>query len=79
MLTSFLAAGVLALQTSAFLIPLEVSQDAGIAQADTALKHRTVELDCPACPFAGAGGDGSIWTEENGRTTVVCCETTPVS
>ncbi|KAF7513532.1 hypothetical protein GJ744_008826 [Endocarpon pusillum] len=60
---SLLAAGALALQTSAFLVPLEVSRGAGIAQMGEEMKHQVVELDCPQCPFAGADGDGSVWSQ----------------
>ncbi len=65
---SFLATGVLAWQTSAFLVPLEVSQ----AAKDPALKHQVVELDCPGCPFAGANGDGSVWTQNDTPISIVC-------
>jgi hypothetical protein len=69
---SILAVGALALQTSAFLIPLEVSRAAGIAKANPELKHQTVELDCPDRPFAGVGGDGSTWTLVEDPVSLVC-------
>lgn len=72
LLTPLLAAGALALQASAFLIPLEVSQEAGIAQMDKEMKHQVVELDCPQCPFAGSDGDGSVWTQGNDPINIVC-------
>ncbi len=70
--TSLLAAGALALQASAFLIPLEVSREAGIAQMDKEMKHQIVELDCPQCPFAGSDGDGSVWTRGHDAVNIVC-------
>jgi hypothetical protein len=71
LLKSFLAAGTLALQTSAFLIPLEVSRAAGIAETGRELKHQLVQLDCPGCAFAGRGGDGSLWTQEHKPNSIV--------
>jgi hypothetical protein len=62
LLNYLLAAGALAVQTSAFLVPLEVAQEA--AKNNKELKHQTVELDCPSCPFAGPEGDGSVWTQQ---------------
>ena len=70
--TSVLAAGALALQTSAFLLPLEVSREAGVPQIDKELKHQVVELDCPQCPFAGSDGDGSVWLQEDIPVSIVC-------
>ncbi len=69
---TLLAAGALALQTSAFLIPLEASRGAGIAQMDKDMKHQVVELDCPQCPFAGSDGDGSVWTQGDDPIKIVC-------
>lgn len=75
--TFLLAAGsLLALQTSAFLVPLEVSPEsppeAGIAQMGKEMKHQVVELDCPQCPFAGSDGDGSVWSQGDDSIKIVC-------
>ncbi|KIX09261.1 uncharacterized protein Z518_00340 [Rhinocladiella mackenziei CBS 650.93] len=53
-----LVASALALPASAFLVPLEVSNAAEQAKAELgallARPARTVDLDCPGCPFFGA-------------------------
>ncbi|EXJ91559.1 hypothetical protein A1O3_00107 [Capronia epimyces CBS 606.96] len=56
-LTSALVASALALRASAFLVPLEVSNAAEQAKSELAAlltkTGRTVDLDCPGCPFFG--------------------------
>lgn len=74
---SLLAAGALAVHSSAFLIPLEVSREAGITPAKE-LKHQVLELDCPGCPFAGEGGDGSVWIQENDPVSIVRAARSPI-
>ncbi|ETI24195.1 hypothetical protein G647_03564 [Cladophialophora carrionii CBS 160.54] len=52
-----LVAGYLALQASAFLVPLEVSEAAQQAKSELAsllaTTGHTVDLDCPGCPYFG--------------------------
>jgi hypothetical protein len=67
---ALLAAGALALHTSAFLIPLEVSREAGITQAKE-LTHQVLELDCPGCPVASDAGDLSVWTKSDETVSIV--------
>lgn len=70
LLYSIFAAGALALQASAFLVPLEVAHTAEIAQHDKELKHKVLELDCQNCPFAGPDGDGSIWAQDDSPVNI---------
>jgi hypothetical protein len=52
-----LVAGCLALEASAFLVPLEVSEAAQQAKSELASllanTGRTFDLDCPGCPYFG--------------------------
>ncbi|KIW68147.1 hypothetical protein PV04_04113 [Phialophora macrospora] len=52
-----LVAGCLALEASAFLVPLEVSEAAQHAKSELAsllaTTGHTVDLDCPGCPYFG--------------------------
>ncbi|KAJ9604785.1 hypothetical protein H2200_010900 [Cladophialophora chaetospira] len=56
-ITPALVAGCLALQASAFLVPLEVSEAAEQAKSELATllatTGHTVDLDCPGCPYYG--------------------------
>ena len=57
-ITPALVAGCLALEASAFLVPLEVSNAAEQAKSELAsllaATGRTVDLDCPGCPYFGS-------------------------
>lgn len=70
-LRSALVAGVLALQASAFLVPLEVVKEVEAAKAQLESlwvnKAITVELACPGCTFYGPQQDGIEYsgTDEN--------------
>ena len=68
-LKSALVAGTLALQASAFLVPLEISKAAGEAKAQLesiwSQSTQTVELDCPNCPFFGPGDTLTTWDEDD--------------
>lgn len=72
LLSSIFATGALALQASAFLVPLEVAHGAEIAQHNQALKHQVLELECPDCLFAGPDGDGSVWAQDESPINIVC-------
>lgn len=68
-ISSALVAGTLALQASAFLIPLEISKAVEEAKGQIHTLWRqtieTVELDCPNCPFFAPEGTSSAWDEED--------------
>jgi hypothetical protein len=68
-ISSALVAGTLALQASAFLIPLEISKavEEAKGQVETLWRQttETVELDCPNCPFFAPEGTSSAWDEED--------------
>lgn len=69
--TSLVAAGALAWQASALLLPADVPEDVGIALTQ-ALKYQVVDLDCPNCPFAGPKDDSLVWTQEDSPIQIVC-------
>lgn len=54
-----LVASALALEASAFLVPIEISRAAEQAKSELAAllatTGHTVDLDCPGCPYFGAG------------------------
>jgi hypothetical protein len=75
---SALVAGCcLALETSAFLVPLEVSN--AVEQAKTELASllatggHTVDLDCPGCPYLGVDDVAEDYDEEIGTKIVSTC------
>ena len=72
-LRSLLAAGALALNASAFLIPLEISDQVEKAKTELATllpyKAQTVQLACPNCIFPGPE-DGSDFSTDD-ETSIV--------
>jgi hypothetical protein len=68
-LRSALAAGILALQASAFLVPLEISKAAehanGQIESIWSQSAHSVELDCPNCPLLASPGTGVEWDEDD--------------
>jgi hypothetical protein len=74
-LRSTIVAGVLALQASAFLVPLEVAKGVEVAKAQLESlwsdNAHTVELSCPGCTFPGPQQDG-IGYSETDENTIVC-------
>lgn len=73
-LRSALAAGVLALQASAFLVPVEVVKEVEAAKArlESLWLHQafTVELACPGCAFHGPPQDGVEYSGADENTIV---------
>jgi hypothetical protein len=73
-LRSALAAGVLALQASAFLVPLEVTKEVEAAKARLESlwwnQAHTVELSCPGCTFPGPQQDGIEYSSTDENTIV---------
>jgi hypothetical protein len=73
-LRSALVAGVLALQASAFLVPLEVVKEVEAAKAQLESlwvnKAITVELACPGCTFYGPQQDGIEYSGNDENTIV---------
>ena len=71
--SSALAAGLLAVRASAFLIPPQISEAAIEAKTELisilAGVPRSVELDCPGCPFAGV--ETVAW-QEDVENKIVC-------
>jgi hypothetical protein len=75
---SALVAGCcLALETSAFLVPLEVSN--AVEEARTELASllasggHTIDLDCPGCPYLGVDDVVEDYDEEIGTKIVSTC------
>ena len=68
-LRSFLAAGVLALHASAFLVPLEIANEVESAKAQLESlwtnKANTIELSCPGCAFAGPETQGIEYSDKD--------------
>jgi hypothetical protein len=68
-LRSALVAGILALQASAFLVPLEISKAAkqakGKIESIWSQSAHSVELDCPNCPLLASPGTGVEWDEDD--------------
>ena len=73
-LRSVFAAGILALQASAFLIPLEIVNEVESAKAQLESlwtnKANTIELSCPGCTFTGPEKDGLAYSEKDENTIV---------
>jgi hypothetical protein len=73
-LRSALVAGVMALQASAFLVPLDVVKEVeaakGRLQSLWLNRALTVELACPACPFYGLQQDGVAYSGTDDSTIV---------
>ena len=77
-LSSALVAGLLAARASAFLIPPRISEAAfevkkGLISVLADLP-RSVELDCPGCPFAGV--ETAAW-QDNVENRIVTFQTKP--
>ena len=74
LLPTFITTSVLALTANAFLVPLEVADDAKAAKALTNTiipSSQTINLDCSACPFAQQANQGShIWVENGPKTNL---------
>lgn len=75
LLPTLLTTTALALTANAFLIPLEVANDAQAAKAAETLAQnivpaaQTIDLDCSTCPFAEASTHGShVWAESGPKT-----------
>jgi hypothetical protein len=68
-ISSALVAGTLALQASAFLIPLEIANAVEEAKVQVeslwSQSTQTVELDCPNCPFFAPKATSSSWDEDD--------------
>jgi len=68
-LRSVLAAGVLALQASAFLVPLEIANEVESAKAQLeslwSTQASTIELSCPGCTFPGPQQDGLEFSDND--------------
>jgi hypothetical protein len=66
---SALVAGILALQASAFLVPLEISKAAkqakGQIESIWSQSTHSVELDCPNCPLLASPDTGVEWDEDD--------------
>ena len=77
LLPSFLATTVLALTANAFLVPLEVAdqaKEAAAEQLSTAVlpTSQTINLDCSDCPFAINGENGvHEWATSPPKTNLV--------
>src|SRR2546423_6364090 len=73
-LRSAVLAGILAVQASAFLVPLEVAKEVEAVKAQLQSlwpeRAHTVELSCPGCRFAGPLQDGLEYTESDENTIV---------
>lgn len=73
-LRSTIAAALLALQASAFLVPLEVAEEVEAAKAQLEAlwtnKAHTVELSCPGCTFPGPVQDGLEYATSDENTIV---------
>lgn len=73
-LRSALFAGVLALQASAFLVPLEVAKEVEAAKAQVeslwSNNAHTIDLSCPGCTFPGPQQDGIEYSETDESTIV---------
>ena len=74
LLPTFITTSVLALTANAFLVPLEVADDAKAAKAlaNTIIpSSQTINLDCSTCPFAQqANQDHHIWAEDGPKTNL---------
>ena len=76
-LRSLLAAGALALQVSAFLVPLEISEEVQAAKAQLesflasqASQSQTIDLPCPGCFFAGPEQEDVKFNNDDENTIV---------
>lgn len=83
LLPTFLTTTALALTANAFLIPLEVANDAQAAKAAETLAQnivptaQTINLDCSTCPFAEASSQGPhVWAESGPKTDLEMTFTT---
>ena len=83
LLPTLLTTTALALTANAFLIPLEVANDAQAAKAAETLAHnivpssQTINLDCSTCPFAKASAQGPhVWAQPGPKTDLEMTFTT---
>jgi len=83
LLPTFLTTTALALTANAFLIPLEVANDAQAAKAAETLANniiptaQTINLDCSTCPFAEASAQGPhAWAQAGPKTDLEMTFTT---
>ncbi|MCJ1247572.1 hypothetical protein MMC30_004786 [Trapelia coarctata] len=77
LLPTFLTTTALALTANAFLIPLEVANDAQAAKAAETLANnivptaQTINLDCSTCPFAEGSAQGPHgWAQPGPKTNL---------
>lgn len=80
-ITPALVASCLALEASAFLVPLEISKAAEQAKSELAsflaTTGHTVDLDCPGCPYFGIEDADEPQEDIENKIVSTCSPITP--